>query len=183
MTSTLTRPNTYSAYVDGFGTARRIQALCRLGWSLAEQAHITGRTVAEFETLVRAEPVPTRVAYLIARLYDRLATSGWRRSPAAEATRVWAAEQGWAPPMEWTTETIDDPAALPASTPGSGPQRLAAWLVNYRLLEAQGLTRRQIADKLGTRPELIRHRLRRARQHGWASAATHPTTALEGSRR
>lgn len=174
MTKTLIRATVpapaYGAYVDGFGTARRVQALCRGGWSLAEQASITGRTVAEFEVLVLAEPVPVRVAYLITRLYARLAGRGWRRGPAAEATRAWAAAQGWASPLEWTTDTIDDPAALPAGTPGNGRALLEAWLVNYRLLEAQGLSRKQIAVKLRTTPDLIRHRLRRARQNGLLAA-------------
>jgi transposase len=156
-----------AAYVDGFGTARRIQALCRLGWSLAEQAHITGRTIAEFEVLILAEPVPTRVAYLIDALYQRLSTSGWRRSASAERIRAEAARRGWAPPLEWAADTIDDPAAVPASTPGSGPERLRAWLVNYQTLDAQGLSRKEIAFKLRTTPELIKDRLRRARHNGF----------------
>lgn len=156
-----------AAYVDGFGTARRIQALCRIGWSLAEQARITGRTVAEFEVLVLAEPVPTRVAYLIDALYRRLSTSGWRRSTTAENTREDAARRGWVPPLEWPADTIDDPAALPASTPGSGPDLLQAWLVNYLALDAQGLSRAEIAARLRTKPDLITDRLRRARRNGF----------------
>lgn len=178
MTATMegpTRPAVpYSMYVDGFGTARRVQALCRLGWSLAEQAQITRRTVAEFEVLLRAEPVPTRVAYQIDGLYRRLVSNLWRPGPAADETRAWAAAQGWASPLEWTADTIDDPAAVPTTTPRSGTDALRAWLVNYLLLEAQGLTRRQIAAKLCTTTNSIQDRLYRARRGGLLPKAQKP---------
>jgi transcriptional regulator with XRE-family HTH domain len=154
------------AVIDGTGTARRIQALCCLGWSLTAQAQAVGWAVGNYAPLAKPGPVTARTARLVGELYDELSMRPAPDSVPARRARAFAAGKGWVPPLEWDDETIDDPAAMPASTPANGPELLRAWLVNYCDAEAMGLNRKQIAKRLKTTPTSIKDRLLRARRNG-----------------
>ncbi|MFC7276574.1 hypothetical protein ACFQS1_21495 [Paractinoplanes rhizophilus] len=60
------------AIVDGAGTARRIRALCCIGWSLTAQAAQVGWTVQNYSPLKDGGPDTANTARLIADLHSQL---------------------------------------------------------------------------------------------------------------
>lgn len=90
--------------VPAFGTARRLQALARLGWSLAALARrldTTERSVHRLRTEGSSQ-VTARTARKVRDLYDALSmTTG----PSAVAARE-ATARGWLPPLAW--DDIDE---------------------------------------------------------------------------
>lgn len=106
------RPSTQDKYLlPALGTTRRLRALGALGWTLGDLA---GRTPLSKKTLsllmAGAQPYVTReAAEHIARTYDRLCM---RRGPS-ERSRLMALSKGWAPPLAWDEDDLDDPTAEP----------------------------------------------------------------------
>lgn len=103
--------------VDATGTRRRTEALACLGWPVQEQARMAGMGPANHHRRVFAGPtVSARCERAIRALFDRLqatpAPDGW----VSRRTRAWAASRGFAPPLAWDDETIDDPAARSRGT-------------------------------------------------------------------
>lgn len=94
------------ARVDGTGTRRRLQALMAIGWSGQQLADRMGWTNANLHKLLRdTGNVSTRTAQLVAGIYDRL----WDRPGSSVRARNLASRKGWAPPLAWDDDTIDDP--------------------------------------------------------------------------
>lgn len=104
--------------VDGTGTRRRFRALIALGHPakpLGQRLGISTRTVwsltnpaAPLDALVL---VSTRDA--VRRLYDELS---WVVPPPSRARTIaqnMATARGWAPPLAWDDDAIDDPASGP----------------------------------------------------------------------
>lgn len=126
-----------AALVDGAGTRRRLRALTVLGWNCAQLAELHGGAPQVLRgAMLKAESQPTRADYArsVRDLYEQL----WDRHPPvtdryqkSQYTRVRkdALERGWAPPMAWDEESIDDPDAQPApwqevTDLGSGRRRM-----------------------------------------------------------
>jgi DNA-binding XRE family transcriptional regulator len=101
--------------VDATGTARRLQALAALGWSMGEVAVWLGVSRQRASQLsVMASPFIQRArAEDVARLYDRLSTRIPPPTPLRDHQRSQAARKHWALPMQWDEDTIDNPAAKP----------------------------------------------------------------------
>ncbi|WP_141724131.1 helix-turn-helix domain containing protein [Micromonospora carbonacea] len=99
--------------VDAAGTRRRAQALAALGWSLSEQARRLGRTVGNYSQVLTASTVQLRTAWSVRDLYDELSTVTPPPGPTATRTRRWAQRKGFAPPLAWDDDTIDDPSVRP----------------------------------------------------------------------
>lgn len=98
--------------VPSVGTVRRLQGLARLGWPPAELAARLGSTTVEYVQQLRRTSRPTveRATHeRIAALYDALAMTP---GPSVR-TRRYAERCGWAPPLAWDDDAIDDPAARP----------------------------------------------------------------------
>lgn len=104
------------AQIDGAGTARRLQALVAVGWTLSELGRRLGVAPSNMPRLVRGGKVTAGMARKVRALYSRL----WDREPpaatarqraAAEHARTMAAERRWPPPAAWDDELIDLPAA------------------------------------------------------------------------
>lgn len=129
------------ARIDGTGTRRRIQALMACGWSVPRIVAEAG--VADRQPVDHAlnhEKVLAATAKAIADAYDRL----WDTAPserdqreriAAARARNRALAAGWAPPLAWDDDAIDDPQATPdlgAVAPVKGgltaDERLDDWL-------------------------------------------------------
>lgn len=164
MTATTLAP---SGLMDGFGTARRLQALYRWGWPFEAQAENCVLSAAELAALTEPTPVSFAVATAVEDLYDELAM---KLPPATLATgqvRADGERRGWALPLEWDDDEIDDPAAIPATIAPLTVAASKAWMVNYAVLARRGLARRQIAETLGTTPTSIKDRLIRARAGGY----------------
>lgn len=110
------------ARVPSIGTQRRLRALVALGWSQSKLATELGLTPANFGTTVHhSGQVYESTARAVRELYERL----WQTPPpeathrdkiAASRARSTAARYGWAVPMAWDDDTIDDPHAQPVTT-------------------------------------------------------------------
>lgn len=104
-------------YVDATGTRRRIRALQALGWRFVDIDAACGRPAPSAgctwsHNLVRQEKVHIDSAEAVAEAYERLSMT-LATSLLANRTRTMAASKGWAPPLAWDDDTIDDPAARP----------------------------------------------------------------------
>lgn len=156
------------AIIDGFGTGRRVQALCCLGWTLTEQATRIGWTIGNFQGLTRCRPVVARTAMLVAVLYENMSMTQAPDGLGATRARAMAAERGWVPPLAWDDDAIDDPTALPATA--TRATLLRHWLNNYEALAKQDMARPQIAAKLGLTRIQLNQRLRDCRLNGLVEA-------------
>lgn len=108
--------------IDPTGTVRRIQALYALGWTSADIGEQCGRGREWARMIARSTSVTTTTADRIVVAYEalsmRLPHGGY-----ANRSRRHAQRMGWAPPLAWDDETIDDPAATPRGQHGGGPRK------------------------------------------------------------
>ncbi|MEJ9078826.1 hypothetical protein WKY82_10430 [Gordonia malaquae] len=114
------------ALVCPVGTARRLQALSALGWPqtvLAEELGVAQQAAARLIGAARPT-VQAGTARAVAALFDRLSmTPGPSHSALLRAER-----KGWARPLEWDENTIDDPDSSPDfGTAAFNPRRTAWW--------------------------------------------------------
>lgn len=106
------------ACIDATGSLRRLRALVTIGWSQRQLAERLGMSEANFSMLMRQDQVTAikarRIRALYEELWDQLPPTGTRYAAAAvtRAQRM-AREAGWAPPMAWDDDAIDDPTAEP----------------------------------------------------------------------
>ena len=107
--------------VPGYGTRRRLQALVATGWSQTKLAGLLGMSVANFNPLIHGRDT-TRVRHSTERAVTALYARLWDTPPpadtrghrgAAKRSTALAARYGWAVPMAWDDDTIDDPDARP----------------------------------------------------------------------
>jgi len=98
----------HSGHVPRVGAVRRVQALMAMGWSHQEldRAGVpnTARLLTGTGNLVTIQRWRE-----ISELYDRLSMTP---GPSPQ-TRGWAKTLGYAPPLAWDEDTIDDPRAQP----------------------------------------------------------------------
>lgn len=96
--------------IDSTGTRRRVQALAWMGWPCSTVAVQAGTTAASLRTLI----LPGRnISYALARrvsdVYDQLSlTPGPSKVAAGKARQL-----GFAPPMAWDDDRIDNRRARP----------------------------------------------------------------------
>ncbi|GIH70290.1 hypothetical protein [Sphaerimonospora thailandensis] len=105
-----------SSVIDGTATRRRIQALCVVGWSVAEQARQIGMWPANLNAVLTSKRVGVAVARKVRDLTERL----WNQPPpettrserkSVSYTRGRAARKGWLPLAAWDDDLIDLPDA------------------------------------------------------------------------
>lgn len=156
--------------VDATGPVRRIRALVARGWAMSEMSLRLGQHQAAVHHWSRRSVVILATARAIRGLYDEL----WDQDPpevtqsqrmAANRNRNLARRQGWAPPMAWDDDTIDDPSA--AADMGAVIVRTKGQPIEYLIedvqwLAGQGLTLDGIAARLGRKPRNVATQLRRA---------------------
>ncbi len=97
--------------ISGIGSMRRLRALTRMGWSaqvIADRIGVHRHQVTSW-TSGRTQKITAAHAATVAELFDRIQMTA---GPSRKAAR-WAELRGWAPPMAWDEDTIDDPAAQP----------------------------------------------------------------------
>lgn len=134
------------------GTRRRIRALAALGWTMQHIGAAAGMTKAAV-TIVSNSPrkyIYTATATKIMTAYEKLSgTPG--PSPWARAR---AYKYGWAPPLAWDDDTIDDPSARPQT----GMQRRISdrAIAHARRLAEKGGTQKQIMRQAGLPDTLAR---------------------------
>jgi hypothetical protein len=164
------------ARIDATGTRRRLQALQVLGWSQRRLAELLGTQQVVVGKVARGQSEFVRVATArrVRDLYERIwdqqppASTKRERQSATNARRA-AAARGWAPPMAWDDDTIDDPKAKPEGTGVSkGRGKLPADDEIKFLIEG-GDSIETIAVRFGAKATAVRQRLHRA-QGGPADA-------------
>ena len=119
-------------WVGSVGTVRRVRALFALGHSREVLADRLGLSPTGISRLVGGDFTCVRasVAAGARAAYSELSM----RVGASTKNRNRAAREGWAPPLAWDDDTIDDPRAVPmldAETPAAeaDPEKAAAcWL-------------------------------------------------------
>ncbi|NCT90234.1 hypothetical protein GXB85_04600 [Cellulomonas sp. APG4] len=106
----LTRPDP-DGFVPAVGARRRIAALLALGWRHADiEQHMPTRHRSSVVLNQAGQWITRQTHDAVTTAYDALSM---RPGPSA-ATRARAARRGYAPPLAWDDDTIDDPAARPA---------------------------------------------------------------------
>lgn len=111
-------PHPAQAVCLAIGARRRAQALAAMGWSISWQAEQLGKRVTNYSTELRHVRIsyPTWVA--VKDLYDRHSMTHGPFPVAAKRAHT----AGWAPPLAWDDETIDDPR-VEADLGDTGPRR------------------------------------------------------------
>lgn len=105
-------------WVDVTGTMRRLQALTVMGWSQEAQAAALGLGYSTIRAIAngRRTTTPRRTADAVTALYAK-----WSRRPGPSLSAAGRARaRGWAGPLAWGHNTIDNPSATPDMT-GVGP--------------------------------------------------------------
>lgn len=113
--------------IDATGTRRRLQALAAIGLPQAQLARLIGWSPGNFSDLIhgRQQYTVKANADLVARIYDQ----HWQGPPQAttpretasiERARRVASSHGWAPPMSWDDDSIDDRRARPCGVDRKG---------------------------------------------------------------
>lgn len=126
-----------SGYVPGTGAIRRLQGLYALGHYNGDIADDSGLS-RDFITELTRGVYPTlnaRHDKVIKETYGRLSM----RVGQSWQTRRLAARMGWAPPLAWDDDTIDDPGAVPAldaarPRPSTSKDAAACWLAGESVI-------------------------------------------------
>lgn len=141
------RQGRFRRRVDSTGTRRRIQAACRAGHSIAEQAARLGWAEKTISGWLAGDTVLLDAADDVAALFPTLISRpGGNRHAAALA-----ANRGWAPARYFTATNIDDPSYDPFAVIGS-PIGLRRRL---RSLAWMGQGPEQVAAFIGEEAELV----------------------------
>lgn len=153
--------------VSAVGTRRRLQGLVALGWSQRRIAARLGIPANNLPRWLRGDAlVSAAVAEQVRVLFDELC---WSLPPtgtpaekraASRAKRI-AAQYGWAPPLAWDDDSIDDPAAIPQV----GERHRSNAVVDpseVEWLRSFGTSDELIADRLGVRLATLQGVMRRA---------------------
>lgn len=151
--------------IDGTGTRRRIQALWAIGWTSQHIANACGWGTPQAVTEVVGvrRDVYASTATTIARVYDLMSMTP---GPSAKNHRE-AARKGWAPPLSWDEDTIDDPSAKPRGVRTDDRRDL---LADWADLRAAGESIEHAAARLGVTVGAIeRAEFRAARKEGSAA--------------
>jgi transcriptional regulator with XRE-family HTH domain len=154
------------ARVDATGTTRRLRALMAIGWSGKQLGDRLGVTTANLWPLLRGrEHVHAATARKVADLYDEL----WDQPGNRKKSINLAQRRGWALPLAWDDDEIDDPAAMPhLDTRTDGVQvPLDVLLEDFQHTRREhGGNTRLAAERLGVSRDALERALHRARAAG-----------------
>lgn len=158
-----------SAQINAAGTRRRIQALCAIGWTQLQLGPMIGIATSHLGKITHghARKVKASTAVAVRDLYEQL----WNSPPAARTpqeahvitrARLAAARNGWAPPLAWDDDTIDDPNSVPEGAEGE-PQtkRRLPDRDDLQMLIETGSTVAALAQRFGVEESSVKTTLRR----------------------
>lgn len=159
------------ALVPSIGARRRIQALLALGWTHDELTARCGINTA-LKLSQRSHHLLRRVHLQIKALYDELSMTPGTSSQ----TRARAHRSGYAPPLAWDDDTIDDPNARPK---GIGKtDRRYRHLVDEAAVIRAVRGDRTVALSTAERREVVR----RLRADGWRDVRIEAHTGIRADR-
>lgn len=105
--------------VTPIGLTRRVRALAAIGWSVTQIAESAGCNIDTIKDYRKGGGLQVKVSALcIIDAYNSLSMctppnrTRYERT-SVSGTRNRAARAGWAPPLAWDDESIDDPGATP----------------------------------------------------------------------
>ena len=160
----------WQPHVDAAGTRRRIEALVWNGWSLTRLAARLGWARPVLQHKMGSVHVAAASAEKVRALYDEL----WDQAPpeetkdekrAASMARRYAREHGFAAPLAWDEDGIDDPDARPVAGWERGEGRQWGTLADEaRELFGFGLGQREVAERLGVSVSTLTTTLARVRK-------------------
>ena len=137
------------------GTRRRLQALAAIGWNSDALAEITGihpKQIQEYTSAnTRRAFVYLSTARTVADAYNKLSmTHGPSHITAGRAKA-----KGWAPPLAWDDDDLDNPNAKPKY--GRRPKGFASNLPDLDILvaEVNRAGMHVVAEKYGVSPSSI----------------------------
>lgn len=152
--------------VPNVGGRRRIQALMAMGWRHQDLTPMLGMNTSNI-IHQQGDWFTKRKHDAIKNLYDRL----WdKRGPATALSINRVIKAGYAPPLAWDDETIDDPRAQPnlgltkpkRGRPAKGPvQATEDQLEDVEFLLEQAYRWDAITDRLGVEPDSLERMLYR----------------------
>ncbi|MFD7922604.1 helix-turn-helix domain-containing protein [Streptomyces sp. NPDC059740] len=145
------------ALVPALGSTRRVRALYALGHYqhvIAKTAHVDLDTVSSLAGAARTK-VEVRVAAAIRGAYDELSMS----VGTSAKTRLRAKREGWAPPLAWDEDAIDNPQAQPHLGAPEPAEDYVDGAAVHRYLTDPGVTVTD-AERLAAIVEAVRRGLR-----------------------
>lgn len=168
----------WQPHVDAAGTRRRIEALVWNGWSLTGLAARLGWARPVLQHKMGSAHVAAASAEKVRVLYDEL----WDQAPpeetkvekrAATMARRYAREHGFAAPLAWDEDAIDDPDARPADgwERNDEVRRWGVLAEEAGELLGLGLDLGQAAERLGVSRSTLGTTLARARKQEEQDAA------------
>lgn len=149
------------ATVSAVASSRRLQGLCRMGFTQRYIAKRVGCSTDVLDKYLRLHGPMAKasIAQGIAELFDELQMtrldSPILNTPHAKRTRTLAIRQGWALPMQWSEESIADPAAKPIEAGGGA----APFPERYAEMVEIGLSDSGIAPRMGIKYGALKHLL------------------------
>lgn len=164
--SVLSRPKG-EGFVPNIGGRRRIQALMAMGWRHQDLTPLLGLNTANI-IHQQGDWFTKRKHDAIKGLYDQL----WnKRGPATALSINRIAKAGYAPPLAWDDETIDDPTAQPnygarvyaqGRAPEDAIKRADANVEDIEFLLDAGHNWLEIPARLGTTADALERSLHRS---------------------
>lgn len=166
--------------IPAAGTARRLQALMRLGWPVSYIAEELGVSSSRVAGIMRAEKVQAGTARKVRDIYE----AHWDQVPepvarfdkqAVTKTIRTAERRGYQPPMFWDDDRIDDPTYTPV-VPEIGDRRAVKrelFIQEVEHLASTGERLEAIAQRFDMSPGAVEKRLCRygradlAKRIGW----------------
>jgi transcriptional regulator with XRE-family HTH domain len=143
------------ANIDATGTIRRLRALVAIGYAQNDIAKRMGWSATNASKLFIGSQtrVTTATARVVAELFDALSmTPG-----PSDRARNHARKHGWAPPLAWDDDAIDNPAA----TADLGTRQPISFGERYLELRELGFNDLQILGKLKIKPESLHRQILR----------------------
>lgn len=128
-------------HLTTIGARRRLRALASLGWPNTELADHLGASASCVAAWMDQRRISPAQRDAIAVVYDRLSMkppeAGGIAQDQAESTRHAARQCGWAPPLAWDDDVIDQAGAQPTGiaddqAPGSPAEDIVDWVIVYR---------------------------------------------------
>lgn len=172
LTATATRLMRCTLGYTAIGTRRRVQALSAIGWRLSDMADEMGVSLTSLSETLRIESRAMmryeRMAK-IARAYERM--SNRCPNPSPVTLRI-AARRGYAPPLAWDDDTIDDQRVQPQGIDDLQRRISRGELVDELLRQAAaGRSWSEACNRLGYERSSLARRLHRAGRYSEVRAA------------
>lgn len=144
--------------VNSIGSRRRIQALCRLGYSQTDQSEYLGVHLQTVNAILRRDKITLKLRNKIRRMYNDLSMKPAPDSHRARYARTVAERHGWPAVLDWDDDAIDDPKGRPHS----GKKGRIRWEDEFEFLVSCGESEEQALKQLGRTPSALYKKKARA---------------------